>query len=258
MRYEKDRVMARACLSHQSLQMSRTLVMAIVLILCDGATWGATLTWTANSEPDLAGYRLYQCSQQPCGRAFGSATPLATLGTGTSFDIGTPAVVQYYVITAYDFANNESSESNVATYTPIAPPPSTTPPPSTAPPPLTAPLPATVTLYVLGSPNLGEPWTVQATTNASGRVSMQVWINGILDHTERRSPYCAFGERNGPCIKRQKPIGTYNVEFRVLNGGTEFARKSIVVTVDAAQSPSPLTPPPASGNLTKRRFGFAR
>jgi hypothetical protein len=38
-------------------------------------------------------------------------------------------VVQYYFLTAYDLANNESSESAVVTYTPTAAPP---PPPAPA------------------------------------------------------------------------------------------------------------------------------
>jgi hypothetical protein len=238
--------------------------MTVGLMLWGATAWGATLTWTANSEPDLAGYRVYQCSQQPCGRAFGSATLLTTLGTVTSFNIGTPAVVQYYVITAYDFANNESGESGVATFTPTAtpppqsppptPPPSTpppSPPPSTPPPspPPVSPPPATVTLAVLGSPNLGEPWTVQATANASGTVSVEVRINGALDHTERQNPYCAFGESNGSCTRIQRPSGTYTVEFRVLSSGTEVARQSVVVTAAAAPGPPPPAPPPAPSNL---------
>jgi len=106
--------------------------IAIGLILWSVTAWSATLTWNANSEPDLAGYRVYRCTQLPCGRTFGSTTLLTTLGRVTNFDIGTPAVTQYYVLTAYDLANNESSESAVATYTPAgAPPP---PPPPTAPP----------------------------------------------------------------------------------------------------------------------------
>jgi hypothetical protein len=42
------------------------------------------------------------------------------LGKVTSFNIGTPVVPRFYVITAYDFANNESDESNVVMYTPEA------------------------------------------------------------------------------------------------------------------------------------------
>ncbi len=107
------------------MSVVRNTTMAVVLLLWGSTAWGTTLTWDANTEPDLAGYRVYQCSQQPCGRAFGTATSLVTLGTVTSFNIGTPAAVRFYVITAYDFANNESNESNVAAYNPIAAPPPT-------------------------------------------------------------------------------------------------------------------------------------
>jgi hypothetical protein len=84
------------------------------------------LTWNANSEPDLAGYRVYQCSLQPCTPESGNDTLLVTLGKVTSFNIGTPAVTRYYFITAYDFTNNESSGSTVVTFTPGGSPP---PPP---------------------------------------------------------------------------------------------------------------------------------
>ncbi len=94
-----------------------------VLVLSSTPAWGATLSWTANTEPDLAGYRVYQCSRLPCTPQSGNASTLATLGTVTSFNIGTPAVTQYYLITAFDFSNNESGPSSVATYTPAASPP---------------------------------------------------------------------------------------------------------------------------------------
>jgi hypothetical protein len=96
-----------------------------VLVLWSSTAWGATLMWHANKESDLAGYRVYQCSQQPCTRASGKASTLATLGKVTSFNIGTPAVIQYYVITAYDLANRESGASNLATFIPdrSSPPP---------------------------------------------------------------------------------------------------------------------------------------
>jgi hypothetical protein len=125
-------IQAEISMNRLSCLTGRVCAIAIGLILWSVTAWSATLTWNANSEPDLAGYRVYRCTQIPCGRAFGSTTLLTTLGRVTNFDIGTPAVTQYYVLTAYDLANNESSESAVATYTPAgAPPP---PPPPTAPP----------------------------------------------------------------------------------------------------------------------------
>ena len=108
--------------------MNWVRTIAGVLVLWSSAAWGATLTWNANSEPDLAGYRVYQCSQLPCTRASGNASSLAMVGTVTSFNIGTPAVTQYYFITAYDFANNESTESGLTTFTPAGSPPPVVPP----------------------------------------------------------------------------------------------------------------------------------
>lgn len=84
-----------------------------VLVLWSGTAWGATLTWNPNPEPEVAGYRIYQCSQEPCTPDSGNASLLATLGKSTSFYLGSPAVTQYYFITAYDFFNQESDYSNV-------------------------------------------------------------------------------------------------------------------------------------------------
>jgi hypothetical protein len=111
------------------MNLVKTITCGIVM--WSSTAWGATLTWNANHESDLAGYRVYHCSQQPCTRASGKASHLATLGTVTSFNIGTPAVIQYYFITAFDFANRESGASNLAIFTPAGSPP---PPPLTAPP----------------------------------------------------------------------------------------------------------------------------
>jgi len=49
----------------------------------------------------------------------------------TSFNIGTPSVTQYYFATAFDVADNESSSSTLATFTPAGSPP---PPPLAEPP----------------------------------------------------------------------------------------------------------------------------
>jgi hypothetical protein len=111
--------------------MNWVRVISGVLVLWSSTVWGATLTWNANNEPDLAGYRVYQCSRQPCTRSSRTASPLATLGKVTNFNIGTPVVIRYYFITAYDLTNRESGSSNVATFIPAGSPP---PPPFKAPP----------------------------------------------------------------------------------------------------------------------------
>jgi hypothetical protein len=65
--------------------------------------------WDANTESDLAGYKVYNCPSSPCTKANGT---LLGSTTQTEFPIpdGTSA---YAFITAYDQSGNESSESNV-------------------------------------------------------------------------------------------------------------------------------------------------
>ena len=111
---------------------------AAVLVLWSTTVWGASLTWDPDSDSDLAGYRVYQCSQLPCSKSFGTATLLASLGKVTTFNIGNPSVAQYYIVTAYDFAQNESGASNVLTYFPPSASPSAT----------------AISLGVAGAPNL--------------------------------------------------------------------------------------------------------
>ena len=190
--------------------MNLVRAIAGVVVLWSSTAWGATLTWNANGEPDLAGYRVYQCSQQPCTRTSGKASSLATLGTGTSFNIGTPAVTQYYFITAYDFANNESGISSLVTFTPPGSPPP--PPPTTGP----------VSLTVVGDPATG-PWGVTATTTNTQDVMAHVHLDGVKHHVENSAPYDFFPGLYGK--------GTHTVEFvfYLQNTTSEVGRASITV-----------------------------
>src|SRR5215510_4488918 len=132
---------------HTNTYMNWRRSLIAVLVLWSSTAWGATLTWNANSEPDLAGYRIYQCSLRPCTQSSGHALLLAsTFGTGTSITIATPTVVQYFFVTAYDLANNESEGSNVVTFTPDGSSPSH------------PPLVGTVTLTVLGELGVTLTW----------------------------------------------------------------------------------------------------
>ncbi len=89
------------------------------------ATAGDTkidLSWTANTEPDLAGYNIYRSTTSPVLLT----TPInGTLVTGTTYtNTGlTNGQIYYYAITAKDTAGNESVLSNEASATPVNAPP---------------------------------------------------------------------------------------------------------------------------------------
>ena len=84
--------------------------VAVTLIVNASATSSATLTWNANTESDLAGYKIYRATTSG-----GYGAPITTLqGNITTFiasglQLGT---TYYFVITAYDSAGNESPLSN--------------------------------------------------------------------------------------------------------------------------------------------------
>jgi hypothetical protein len=103
---------------YKNISLNYVRAISGALVMWSTAAWGATLTWDANSEPDLAGYRVYRCSELPCTLQTGAA-PVAVVGKNeTSVNIGTPTKIQFYFITAYDSANRESGASNVVVVTP--------------------------------------------------------------------------------------------------------------------------------------------
>lgn len=82
----------------------------VTLTLSAPATASATLTWTPNTEPDLASYRVYQSITQG---VYGVAIATVQAGTATYTVTGLPVGSTYYFrITAIDSANNESLPSN--------------------------------------------------------------------------------------------------------------------------------------------------
>jgi len=205
-------------------------------LLAHGAE-AATLTWNANTEANLAGYRVYQCSATPCN--FSSGSLFATLGKVTSFNIGTPSAIRYYFITAYDLSGKESGSSNVVSYSPSGSPPPT------------SPSMKAVNLTVVGTPSTG-PWGVAATINDLRPVFARVFLDGSLNHTENVAPWSFPGDNGISVTLDRYGRGTHTVEFvfYLKDTTTEIGRGSVTVQEGTSSQPSaPLTsnpPPPSS------------
>ncbi len=78
------------------------------------------LTWTPNSDSDLAGYNVYRSTSPsvPLTSPINGGTPVVSasyVDGGRSYDIP-----YYYVVTAIDTSNNQSTASNEVSVTPLA------------------------------------------------------------------------------------------------------------------------------------------
>ena len=71
---------------------------------------GVRLSWTANQESDLAGYRVYRSAT-----AGGAYIQVGTSNGNSFTDSSITSGEYYYVVTALDSASNESGYSNEAT-----------------------------------------------------------------------------------------------------------------------------------------------
>lgn len=80
----------------------------VTLALTAPASGTAMLTWDANTESDLAGYKVYVGTRS---RTYG---PPLDVGKVTSFKVINllPGTTYYFAVTAYDTASNESGFSN--------------------------------------------------------------------------------------------------------------------------------------------------
>lgn len=260
--YSGNSVPAVGRYTRRSIRMNWVRAITAVCALWSTAAWGATLTWDVDSATDLAGYRVYQCSQLPCTPTSGQASALAILGKVTSFNIGTPAVTQYYFVTAYDLSNNESGSSNVATYIPAGaaptPPPPITPPPS-SPPPVTPP-PVPPAAIGATPASLSFAATEGGANPTSQTLSISNSGGGTLNWTASDSaPWLRLsrtsGTNNGVIIVSvttgATAGGTYNGTITLSATGIASVTIPVAFTVNSTSVPPPAnqTPPPTPNGL---------
>ena len=95
-----------------------------------------TLTWLPNTEPDLAGYRIYHSFSSNGFTAGGYNYQTTNTGiTCEEMGVEMDGKLHYWTVTAYDVNGNESSfPSQVWIQMPLLGSPATSPPPPPAPP----------------------------------------------------------------------------------------------------------------------------
>lgn len=87
----------------------QTVPVTLTLAAAPPPTTGSvTLTWTANTETDLAGYKVYRATSSG-----GYGAPIASLPANTTqyLSSGLAQATYFFVITAFDQAGNESPRS---------------------------------------------------------------------------------------------------------------------------------------------------
>ena len=96
------------------IQLPATLMLTVTSIILTSSSFGAILSWDANSEADLAGYNLY----------YGTAPQIyrfvVDVGNVTDYNLNNLNVnedVNYYMaLTSYDTSGNESDLSEELDY----------------------------------------------------------------------------------------------------------------------------------------------
>jgi len=88
--------------------------MMLLWSACAGAqtTPHSTISWTANREPDIAGYRVYQSLTS---NIYGTGPVYLLQSTATSVTVSLPqnrcSIRYFWTVTAFDFAGQESVKS---------------------------------------------------------------------------------------------------------------------------------------------------
>jgi hypothetical protein len=93
----------------------RNVIFSIILLFFSFEIFSQNvlLNWNTNTDPDLAGYRVYYGNTAP--RVYGTPTDV---GNSTSYTVrNLPNGTYFFAVTAYDLSNNESGYSNEATKT---------------------------------------------------------------------------------------------------------------------------------------------
>jgi hypothetical protein len=96
------------------IQLSATLILTVISLIITSSSFGAILTWDANSEADLAGYNLYY------GTSSQNYSSVVYVGNVTNYNLNNlnlnEGVTYYMALSSYDTSGNESDLSEELDY----------------------------------------------------------------------------------------------------------------------------------------------
>lgn len=201
-----------------------------------GSAGGITLGWSASSETDVRGYKVYRKSAVNGAYALVSGVTLVAV-TGYLDTTAPAGLLTYYAVSAVDASGNESALSDVASATrpPVIAPPDTTPP--------AAPSGVTAEGQVDGN---ALDWNSSAEADLAGY------------HVERASSAGGPWTRltagllsASEYLDTTAPAGQLRY-YRVIASDTAANESAPSSLVSATRSATPLdtTPPAAPGSLT--------
>lgn len=188
------------------------------------------LSWDANTESNLAGYKVYYQADssaipfQGAGAVEG-ASPVQVYNKTTATISGLdPGRTYYFAITAYDTAGMESSYSNIVTVPESAPP-----------------------TVALSSPanNSTVSGKVSVAASASDNVAVakvEYYINGVLKATDTSSPYVYLWDTTALAT------GTYTLLAKAFDAAGNSGQSNIVSVVVVNDTTPPAVSLTAPGN----------
>jgi hypothetical protein len=205
------------------LSSANFLVFAICmfsLFFSPCSVWAVnvTLTWNANTEDDLAGYRIFYREE---GQSYNYNSP-AYEGTATTCIVPNldDNTTYYFVVRAFDTSDNESTDSTEACYLPNRPP----------------------VLNSIGAKTVNENELLEFTITASDPDA------DTLTYTAGNLPTGASFDANQQKFSWTPGYGTsgsYTVTFTVTDDGapTQSDSEEITITVEIPEDEVPPAPP---------------